>query len=117
MRTRTQLVSLVDFLHTGAFEKLQTREWKLFKHGLVGGGQIAPNRFYRSSPEQNPQLFEHLPFILLPPLFLDMATKITDFSPSNVFIGFSKCIESFISDNKDIKKLNFIYKVYYDTSK
>ena len=63
-----------------------------------------------TAPENNPQKFKHLPFLLLPPLFWNIATKLKDLSPSNVFIEFLKCIESFISDNKDNDEFNSITK-------
>jgi hypothetical protein len=62
------------------------------------------------APDSNPQKFKHLPFLLLPPMFWNIATKIHDLSPSNVFVEFLKVIETFISDNKDNDELNTITK-------
>lgn len=62
------------------------------------------------APDKNPQKFKHLPFIMLPPLFWETATNLKNLSPANVFLEFSNCIETFITDNAEDEDLKVVTK-------
>jgi hypothetical protein len=61
-------------------------------------------------PENNPQKFKTLPFIMVPPFLWDLMANIKDKSPKNVFIKALKTIDSFIDNNKEDDSLKQISK-------
>jgi hypothetical protein len=61
-------------------------------------------------PENNPQKFKTLPFIMVPPFLWNLMANIQDKLPKNVFIESLKIIDSFIDDNKEDDKLKPISK-------
>jgi hypothetical protein len=62
------------------------------------------------APDNLPQQFRQLPFILLPPFIWKTACQIKDKKPDSVFIEISKCIEDFIEDNQENNELNIVTK-------
>ena len=62
------------------------------------------------APENHPQQFNHLPFVLLPPFLWQTACKTTEKSPDSIFLSFSNCIDSFIELHKNNDELNNVTK-------
>jgi hypothetical protein len=62
------------------------------------------------APQNNPQKFKHLPFILLPPFLWSHLLALRNKSPQNVFLETLSCIEKFIEDNKENNELQRVTK-------
>ena len=62
------------------------------------------------APDSHPQIFNQLPFILLPPFLWNTVCRLNDKSPNAVFISILKCIDDFTETNKNDKRLNKVTK-------